>query len=116
MAGYSPKTQRANILKTKKVTAAIQSIDEMRRLNAMRPGHTYLDNAEVLQEIRDDENVPENVRIQAIKEHNQMQGNYAPKEIKTSNMHLIAELGIFNDVELDAFAEGDISDIDFDDE
>ena len=101
MAGYSPKTQERYILQNRKVKAVVQSVEEMRLINQKRPGHTYLDNVEVLQEIRDDEDIPPNVRISAIKEHNLMQGHHSPKEIKSSNLHLYAEFEGFEQEELE---------------
>ena len=109
MAGYSPKTQERYIMQHKKIKAIVSSVDEMRKINQCRPGHTYLDNAETLQEIRDDEDVSENVRIAAIKEHNQMHGYYAPKEIKSSNLHLHAELEDFEEDDLKYMTEHDIN-------
>lgn len=101
MAGYSPKTQERYIMSTKKIKAIVSSVDEMRRINQRRPGHTYLDNAEVLQEIRDDDSVSPGVRIQALKEHNAMHGYHAAKELKSSNLHLHAELECFEEEELE---------------
>ena len=109
MAGYSPNTQERYILQNKKVKAMVTSVDEMRRINQVRPGHTYLDNAETLQEIRDDKNVSDSVKIQAIKEHNQMHGYYAPKEIKSQNLHLHAELEGFEQEDLEYMCDYDIN-------
>ena len=109
MAGYSPKTQERYIMQHKKIKAIVSSVDEMRKINQRRPGHTFLDDAETLVEIRDDESVNPTIRRQCAMDHSKLHGYEAPKEIKSSNLHLHAELEDLEEDDLKYMAEYDIN-------
>ncbi len=107
-AGYSPKTSTKAILASKACMQVARSVDEARQLVQAKPGHTFTDNAEVLTEIRDNPDTPENVKVSAIKEHNEMNGYKAPQQIQMESKSLIVELGGLTPDDLKALGNGEI--------
>lgn len=120
MAGFSPKTKTKDIMASKGAMKAAKTRSEVGKVLDARkfttvqqareeiqqdPGHRFQDNATRLTEIRDDGDVPENVAISAIKEHNVMMGYNAPHQIQTENRSLTVELSLFSAEHLDYIAK-----------
>lgn len=125
-AGFSPNTKTKAILAAKKTMLATRtpedaatviearnimysSTREARDALATTPGHTFVDNANKLVEIRDDMQCPGNVAISAIKEHNSMMGNHAPIKSQVESMALVVELGVLSKEELEYLSENGFS-------
>ena len=112
-AGYATTTKTSSILKHPKCMAAATTVEAARKIIQATPGHTFVDNAEVLVEIRDNPETPENVRVAAIKELSSIAGYHAPQQVmqqnKSISLHLYKELDSFEGEELEALANGDVS-------
>lgn len=112
-AGYSTNTSTSAILSNKKAICAANTVHEAREILQRKPGSSYMDQAEVLEEIRDNTNTPEAVRVSAIRERNLMQGNHAPQKVEQKNLSL-SLVGILGRLDPDDLGYLEANGVDFD--
>lgn len=91
LAGYSKNTDTAVILNTSGAIAATLSLEEARIALQTKQGHTIIDNAEAIREVRDHKDTPPHVVVSAAKAHVEITGQAAPirTESKSTSYNMI---------------------------
>lgn len=92
IAGYSPTYATSSILNSKEAKQITQAIEVQRNQSANTPGTTLLDSVEFAQEIRDNPQVKDNIRLQANRQVIDINGYEAPKELHTKTQSISLDM------------------------